>query len=151
MMILIVLLTFSGIALGVMSIYWIFVRPTSVVNAQLESADPSLSLIENNPLTTMTTRAAEPINRIVPISAVEAAKLQKQLLHAGFPSPDAAMAFRAIQLLLIVALPSIVITICFLLDRSWQISAKSCRHSHRAHRAQRHVLSRGTQTAAGGD
>jgi len=52
----------------------------------------------------MTTRAAEPINRIVPISAVEAAKLQKQLLHAGYPSPDAAMAFRAIQLLLIVAL-----------------------------------------------
>ena len=52
----------------------------------LESADPSLALIENNPLTTMTTRPAEPINRIVPISAVEAAKLQKQLLHAGLPS-----------------------------------------------------------------
>src|SRR6266478_3420413 len=118
MMILIVLLMFSCITLGVMSIYWLFVRPTSVVNAQLESADPSLALLENNPLTTMTTRAAEPINRIVPISAVEAAKLQKQLLHAGFPSPDAAMAFRAIQLLLIVALPSVVITICLMLDRS---------------------------------
>lgn len=117
MMILIVLLTFSGIALGVMSIYWLLVRPTSVVNAQLESADPSLSLIENSPLTTMTTRAAQPINRIVPISAVEAAKLQKQLLHAGFPSPDAATAFRAIQVLLIVALPSIVMSICFILNR----------------------------------
>ena len=117
MMIFIVLLTFSCIALGVMSVYWLVARPTSAVNAQLESADPSLSLIENNPLTTMTTRAAEPINRIVPISAVEAAKLQKQLLHAGYPSPDAAMAFRAIQLLLIVALPSVVMIACFVFNR----------------------------------
>jgi len=64
------------------------------------------------------TRAAEPINRIVPISAVEAAKLQKQLLHAGYASPDAAMAFRAIQLLLILALPILVMTVCFILNRS---------------------------------
>jgi tight adherence protein C len=118
MMIFIVLLTFSCIALAVMSIYWGVARPTSVVNAQLESADPSLALIENSPLTTMTTKAAEPLNRIVPISAVEAAKLQKQLLHAGYPSPDAAMAFRAIQLLLIVGLPSLATTICFLRDSS---------------------------------
>lgn len=117
MIILIVLLTFSCIALTVMSLYWTLVRPGSVVNAQLESADPSLALIENNPLTTMT-RAAEPLNRIVPISAVEAAKLQKQLLHAGFPSPDAAMAYRAIQILLLVALPSVVMTVCFILDRT---------------------------------
>jgi len=118
MMIFIILLTFSCIALGVMSIYWIVARPTSVVNAQLESADPSLALLENNPLTTMTTKAAEPINRIVPISAVEAAKLQKQLLHAGYPSPEAATAFRAIQVLLIVGLPSVVIILCFISDRA---------------------------------
>jgi tight adherence protein C len=117
MMIFIVLLTFSCIALGVMSLYWLVARPASVVNAQLDSADPSLALIENNPLTTMT-RAAEPINRIVPISAVEAAKLQKKLLHAGYPSPDAAMAFRAIQVLLIMALPILVMTICFILNGS---------------------------------
>jgi tight adherence protein C len=121
MMIIIVLLTFSCIALAVMSVYWSFARPTSVVNAQLESADPSLALVENNPITQMTTRAAQPINRIVPISAVEAAKLQKKLLHAGYPSPDAAMAFRAIQLLLIVALPSVVLTICFLLN--WPLNS----------------------------
>jgi tight adherence protein C len=117
MMLLIILLTFGCIALAVMSLYWSMVRPTSVVNAQLESADPSLGLIENSPLTTMTTRAAQPINRIVPISAVEAAKLEKQLLHAGYASPDAAMAFRASQLLLMVALPTLVVTVCFILDR----------------------------------
>jgi len=117
MMILIVLLTFSCIALAIMSVYWSLVRSGSVVNAQLESADPSLALVENNPLTTMTTRAAEPLNRMVPISAVEAAKLQKMLLHAGYPSPDAAMAFRAIQLLLIVALPTAVMILCFITNR----------------------------------
>src|SRR5512132_2846535 len=117
MIVLIVLLTFSCIALAVMSLYWTLVRPGSVVNAQLESADPSLTLIENNPLTTMT-RAAEPLNRMVPISAVEAAKLQKQLLHAGFTSPDAATAYRAIQIVLLVALPSVVMVVCFILDRT---------------------------------
>lgn len=115
MIILIVLLTFSCIALAVMSLYWMVARPSSVVNAQLQSADPSLALIENNPLTTMT-RAAEPLNRIVPISAVEAAKLEKRLLHAGYSSADAAMVFRAIQLLLILALPILVTTLCFILD-----------------------------------
>jgi len=118
MLIFIVILTFGCIALAVMSIYLLTSRSTSVVTARLESADPSLALIENSPLSVMTTRAAEPINRIVPISAVEAAKLQKQLLHAGYQSPDAAMAFRAIQLLLIVAIPSLLMTLCFIYDYS---------------------------------
>ena len=98
MLIFIVLLTFSSLALTVMSIYWLFVRPTNTVAARLDVVDPDLAILENNPLTTMT-RAAEPLNRIVPISAVEAAKLEKKLMHAGFASPDAAMAYRAIQIL----------------------------------------------------
>jgi len=118
MLYLILLLTFGCIALGVMSLYWMVARPSSVVNSQLETADPSLALIENSLITQMTARAAEPINRIVPISAVEAAKLQKQLLHAGYASPDAAMAYRAIQILMAVALPTAVVTLCFILDKS---------------------------------
>jgi tight adherence protein C len=100
-----------------MSLYWMFARQTSVVSARLESMDPSLGLVENNPVTTMAERVAEPLNRIVPISAIEAAKLQKQLLQAGYRSRDAAMAFRAIQITLIVAIPTFVVTVCFLLDR----------------------------------
>jgi len=100
-----------------MSLYWLFARPASVVTARLESADPALALIENSAISTMTTLAAQPLNRIVPISAVEAAKLQKQLLHAGYRSPDAATAFRAIQITLIIAIPSMIVTACFILDR----------------------------------
>jgi tight adherence protein C len=115
MMILIVLLTFSCLTLSVMTLYWLVARPASLVTSRLESMDPSLALIEDGP-STVTTRLAEPINRIVPISAVEAAKLQKQLLHAGYVSRDAATAFRAIQMILIVAFPTIVTTVCFMLD-----------------------------------
>jgi tight adherence protein C len=118
MMIFIVALTFGCIALGVMSLYLFMARPESAVTARLESMDPSLALVENSLVTTMAERIAEPLNRIAPISAIEAAKLQKQLLQAGFRSHDAAMAFHAIQLTLVVAIPTLVVTVCFLLDRS---------------------------------
>lgn len=111
------ILTFTGLALAVMSVYWMFARPTSTMNARLDSIDPSLALVENNPVTLMAERVAEPINRIIPISAVEAAKIQKQMLQAGYRSPEAATAFRAIQVTLLVAIPSLVITVCFLLNR----------------------------------
>ena len=115
---LIIILTFTGLSLAVMSIYFLFARPTSTMNARLESIDPSLALIENNPITVMAGRVAEPINRIIPISAVEALKIQKKLLQAGYRSPEAATAFRAIQVTLLVATPSLVMTACFLLNRS---------------------------------
>ena len=117
MLIFIILLTFGCLALTVMSLYWLFALPANTVTARLESMDPSLAFVENSPVTTMAERVAEPLNRIVPISAVEAAKLQKQLLQAGYRSQDAAMAFRAIQVTLIVALPSVVATAWFILDR----------------------------------
>jgi tight adherence protein C len=117
MLLLIIILTFSSLALAVISVYFMVSRRTSVVNARLESMDPSLALVENNPVTTMAGRVAEPLNRIVPISAVEAAKLQKQLLQAGYRSPEAATAFRAIQITLLIAMPTLVATVCFTLDR----------------------------------
>jgi tight adherence protein C len=117
MLALIVFLIFASLALGVMSIYWLFARPANTINNRLESIDPSLTLVENNPLTVMAERVVDPINRIVPISAVEAAKIQKQLLQAGYRAPEAATAFRAVQITMVIALPSAALIICFLLDR----------------------------------
>ena len=117
MLLLIIILTFGCLALAVMSLYLVFARPTNVVNTRLESMDPSLALLENNPVTTMAERVAEPLNRIVPISAIEAAKLQKQLLQAGYRSPEATVVFRAIQITLLIAIPTFIATICFILDR----------------------------------
>ena len=118
MLTLIVVFTFISLALMVMSVYWLFSRPQSTVTARLESMDPSLALVENNPMTTMAEKMAEPLNRIVPISAIEALKLQKKMLQAGYRSPDAAMAFRAVQLSMTLAVPTIILTVCFLLDGS---------------------------------
>ena len=115
---LIIILTFTGLTLAVMSVYWMFARPASTMNARLDSIDPSLALLENSPVTVMAERVAEPINRIIPISAIEALKLQKQLLRAGYRSPEAATAFRAIQVTLLVAIPSLVVTLCFVFARS---------------------------------
>lgn len=110
MLIFIVLLTFTSLALAVMSIYWLFSRQQGTVTARLESMDPALVLVENNPMTTMAERVAEPLSRLAPISATEAAKLEKQLLQAGYRSHDAAMTFRAIQISLIIAFPCLYMT-----------------------------------------
>jgi len=117
MLAIIIILVFSCVALGVMSLYLMLTKPASVVNARLESMDPSLALVQNNRLTTMAERVADPINRIVPISAGEAEKLQKHLLQAGYRSPDAAAAFRAVQIVMLIALPTMVAVACFVLDR----------------------------------
>ena len=118
MFIMIIIFTFSSLALMVMSVYWLVARPQSTVTARLESMDPSLVFVENNPVTTMAEKVAEPLNRIVPISAIEAVKLQKKMLRAGYRSPDAATAFRAVQISLTLAIPSLVLTACFMLDGS---------------------------------
>jgi tight adherence protein C len=118
MLILIILLTFAGIALAVMSVYWMFSRPTNIVTSRLEGMDPSLALVENNPISVMAERVAEPLNRIVPISAIEAAKLQKQLLQAGYRSPDASMIYRAIQLTLLVGFPCAIVTACLVTNQT---------------------------------
>src|SRR5258707_12454198 len=97
MFLLIIILTFGCLALAVMSLYWLLAPPTGVVNTRLESMDPTLALVENNPVTTMAERVAEPLNRILPISAIEAAKLQKQLLPAGFRCQDRTHGFRVIS------------------------------------------------------
>jgi len=114
-LIFIILLTFTSLALGVMSIYWLFNRQQGTLATRLESMDPSLAFVENNPMTTMAERVTEPLNRIVPISAIEAAKLQKELMQAGYRALDAPMAFHAIQVSLVVAMPSIVMTLYFIL------------------------------------
>ncbi len=117
MLIAIALLTFVTVALIMMSLYLVVVRRPSTVISRLETIDPTLAFVENNPVTTMAEKVAEPLNRMVPISAIEALKLQKRMLQAGYRSPDAATAFRAIQLSLVVAVPCVLATITFILDR----------------------------------
>ena len=117
MLTIIIFSTFLCIALGVMSVYWLATRETSAVTTRLKSMDDSIGVIEDNSVAVLAERVAAPINQLIPISAIEAGKLQKQLLHAGYRSLDAPVIFRAVQLIAAVAFPSVVVLGCFLLQR----------------------------------
>jgi len=66
----------------------------------------------------ITEQIAEPINRLVPPSAAEAAKLRKQLMQAGFSSHEAVLVYRAIYLSSMVLLPLAVAMLYILLAKA---------------------------------
>ena len=117
-MLLIAVSTFICIAFAVMAIYWLAFRPVSATATRLkELADaPGVApSIEPNTVASLAERLAEPINRLVPPSAANAQKLQKDLMQAGFRSPHATAVFRAAQLLSMVGLPLLVVLVYTLL------------------------------------
>ena len=114
MVTLIIVSTFVCIVLAVMSLYWALSRQPSAVATRLETMDPSVSTVEGASAFAAVERLAEPINKLIPISAGEAQKLQKQLMHAGYRAPEAATAFRAIQLTALALCPSVVFLLCSL-------------------------------------
>jgi tight adherence protein C len=118
MLIVIILATFGCIAFTVMSVYLLTNGRTSVVNARLDSMDPGIVLSDESGITAVAERVAEPLNRILPISGAEAEKLQKQLLQAGYPSPDAVIVFRAIQVMMLLVFPAAVVVASIIISGS---------------------------------
>ena len=121
-MLIISISTFVCIALGVMAVYWLMFRPASATAVRLRELEDVASpmgpqSIEHDPVTTLAERIAEPINRLVPPSAANAHKLQKQLMRAGFRSPLSPAVYRATQLTLMLAFPALI----FLL---WTVMAR---------------------------
>ena len=93
MLLIIAISTFVCISLAMMGAYWLLYRPQSAATERLKrlgekirwSASVPLSLDdERRPMTELAQRLASPLNRLVPPSAAEAKKLQKQLMQAGF-------------------------------------------------------------------
>ncbi len=115
MLLIIATSTFVCSALMVMGIYWLVFRPQSVAAQRLEELSdvsmnqPGLSLVnEPDSAPTLAERVGEPINRLVPPSAAEAAKLSKQLMQAGFRSHNAPLTYRAIHLGAMTCFPVLV-------------------------------------------
>jgi tight adherence protein C len=112
--------TFICIAGAVMAIYWLMFRPASATATRLQQLgerDAGAVVLEDNSVVKLAERIAEPINRLVPASASDAKKLQKQLMMAGFRSPHATAIYRALQLLSVVLLPGIVLLIWMFMTR----------------------------------
>lgn len=113
-MLIISISTFVCIAFAVMGIYWLMFRPASATANRLRELDDprgpgGTQTLEPNSVTSIAERIAEPLNRLVPPSAANAKKLQKQLMQAGFRSSSATSVYRSIQLLMMLACPALVL------------------------------------------
>ena len=102
MVTLILVSTFVCIAGGVMAVYWLVFRPVSATAQRLSDLDDGRAgivaqSIEANGMESLAARLAEPINKLVPASAADAKKLQRELMQAGFRSPSAPAVYRVTQ------------------------------------------------------
>lgn len=126
MLIIIALSTCICITLIMMGAYWLLYRPQSAATERLrklgsndggtKTATVALQP-EDSAATDIAQRLATPLNRLVPASATEVRKLQKQLMHAGFRSNEAPIIYRAIQLATMAGFPAVVAVVCAILAR----------------------------------
>lgn len=126
MLLLIAISTFVCITLGMVGIYWLLIRPQSAATERLKrlgqtsttaSVGTTVSLGDDDAGEKFAERIAEPINRLIPVSATEAEKLQKRLMHAGFRSRNAPLIYRSIQLLSMASFPAMVGLFCAIMAR----------------------------------
>ena len=126
-LILIAVSTFVCISLGMLGVYWLLNKPQSAATERLRrlggkdggatQTAPTLSMPEDRPATEIAQRLASPLNKLLPPSATEAKKLQKQLMHAGFRSEEAPIIYRGLQLISMAGFPLMVAGVCAFLGR----------------------------------
>lgn len=127
MLLIIAISTFVCISLALLGIYWLVYKPQSAATERLRrmagkegGANPSVQSMvvpEETPATDIAQRLAQPLNKLLPPSATEARKLQKQLMHAGYRSSEAPIIYRGIQLVSMAGFPLMVAGVCALLAR----------------------------------
>lgn len=114
-----------------LGVYWLLYRPQSAATERLKrlgerTTSPvsgSVSLDDSRASADLAQRIASPLSRLLPPSAAEVKKLQKQLMQAGFRSPGAPLTYRAIQLFTLAGLPAVVAIACAVLGRSMSSAA----------------------------
>lgn len=124
MLFIVAISTFVCISLGMMGLYWLLYRPQSAATERLKQLGEkapiptaSVSRGDDRPVSELAERLASPLNKLLPPSAAEAKKLQKQLMHAGFRSESAPIMYRTIQLASMVGLPALMALGCAVLAR----------------------------------
>ena len=120
--------TFVCISLGMLGVYWLLYKPQSAATERLrrlggtDVSAPSAQAAavipdEASGATEIAQRLAQPLNKLLPPSATEAKKLQKQLMHAGYRSAESPIIFRAIHIACMAGFPLFVAGICALTAR----------------------------------
>jgi hypothetical protein len=132
MIIIIGISTFVCISLAMLGVYWLLYKPQSAATERLRrlgggglkegSAQKIESAVvpDEGAASEIAQKIASPLNKLLPPSATEARKLQKQLMHAGFRSQEAPIIYRAIQLATMAGFPLIVAGVCALTARPLQ-------------------------------
>jgi tight adherence protein C len=129
MLIIIAISTFVCISLGMLGVYWLVYKPQSAATERLRrlggkeggiaaaNAQGAAVIPDDSPAADIAQRLASPLNKLLPPSATEAKKLQKQLMHAGFRSQEAPIIYRAIQIGSMASLPLLVAGVCAVMAR----------------------------------
>lgn len=127
MIIIIAISTFVCISLGMLGVYWLLYKPQSAATERLRklaggrdigaAQSGSVVIPDESPAADLAQRLANPINQLLPPSATEARKLQRQLMHAGFRSPEAPIIYRAIQIASMAGFPLMVAGACAFMAR----------------------------------
>lgn len=124
-MLIITVSIFVFVTLGVMAAYWLMFRPPSEATERLKRmgeggsaavSAPSLSM-EESAVSAFAEKMATPLSRLAPPSAAEAKKLAKQLMHAGYRSPNAPIIYRALQLVSLAFFPGAVALGCAMVGK----------------------------------
>lgn len=126
MLLIIAISTFVCITLGMMGVYWLLYKPQSAATERLKRLGlgnegsqngSAVATPEDRPTAELAQRLAKPLNKLLPPSATEARKLQRQLMNAGFRSDSAPIVYRAIQLASMAGFPLLVALTCAVLAR----------------------------------
>ncbi len=100
---------FTFVVIFIVGGYWVLYRQPDMAAQRLEElAQPDViqpKLKAEKELSKIAEQMADPLQKLVPISAEKAKKLQKKLMYAGFLSPQATTIYRAIQVAFLVSLP----------------------------------------------
>jgi tight adherence protein C len=124
MLFIITISTFVCITLGIVGLYWALFRPASAATERLKAMQDgttagAVTLTEERPpVAELAERIASPLSRLVPPSAIEARKIQRQLMQAGFRGESAPLIYRALQLVSLVFFPGAVAFGCAVMGRS---------------------------------
>jgi tight adherence protein C len=110
-----------------LGVYWLLYKPQSAATERLRrmggkevsvAAAQSVAVMpDDSAAADIAQRLAQPLNKLLPPSASEAKKLQKQLMHAGFRSAESPLIFRAIHVACMAGLPLMVAGVCALTAR----------------------------------
>ncbi len=124
-MLMISLLVFVFVSLAVVSAYWFLFQPTPATTQRLREIGQPANTVKAPtvmPAFVMAERVAEPLNRLLPPSPDELRALQRKLMYAGYRSPQAALIYRAIQLVFLAGLPAALACALWLVERPWSNS-----------------------------